>query len=113
VPFVARWPGRIKPGSVCDDTVCLNDFLATCAEIVNAKLPDNAGKDSVSILPDRATRSASEEQRELHHPGTRRRPRLDLTTWPVRRLVLTFLHLGTRMKRNTGIHQEQSSGELV
>jgi len=51
-PFVARWPGKIKPGSVCDDTVCLNDLLATCAEIVGAKLPDNAGEDSVSILPD-------------------------------------------------------------
>jgi len=52
VPFLARWPGKIKAGSVCDDTICLNDLIATCAEIVNAKLPDNAGEDSVSILPD-------------------------------------------------------------
>jgi len=50
-PFVARWPGRIRPGSVCDDTICLNDLLATCADIVGVKLPDNAGEDSVSILP--------------------------------------------------------------
>jgi arylsulfatase A-like enzyme len=50
-PFLARWPGKIKPGSVCDDTICLNDLLATCAEIVGAKLPDGAGEDSVSILP--------------------------------------------------------------
>jgi arylsulfatase A len=52
VPFLARWPGKIKAGSVCDDTICLNDLMATCAEIVNTKLPDNAGEDSVSILPD-------------------------------------------------------------
>ena len=51
-PFVARWPGKIKAGTVCDDTICLNDLMATCAEIVGAKLPDNAGEDSVSILPD-------------------------------------------------------------
>ena len=51
-PFLARWPGKIKAGSVCDDTICLNDIMATCAEIVGAKLPDNAGEDSVSILPD-------------------------------------------------------------
>ena len=51
VPFLARWPGRIKPGSVSDQTICLNDFMATCADIVGAKLPDNAGEDSVSILP--------------------------------------------------------------
>jgi len=51
-PFIAYWPGKIKPGSVCDDTICLNDLLATCADIIGTKLPDNAGEDSVSILPD-------------------------------------------------------------
>jgi len=51
-PFLARWPGRIEAGSVCDDTICLNDLMATCAEIVGATLPDDAAEDSVSILPD-------------------------------------------------------------
>jgi len=50
-PFVARWPGKIKPATVCDDTICLNDIMATCAEIVGETLPDGAGEDSVSILP--------------------------------------------------------------
>jgi len=52
MPFIARWPGRIKAGAVCDDIICLNDLMATCADIVGAKIPDNAGEDSVSILPD-------------------------------------------------------------
>jgi len=51
IPFVARWPGRIAPGSVCDQTICLTDLLATVAEIVGERLPDDAGEDSVSILP--------------------------------------------------------------
>ncbi len=51
-PFLARWPGKIKAGSVCEDTICLNDLMATCAEIIGAKMPDNAGEDSVSILSD-------------------------------------------------------------
>jgi arylsulfatase A-like enzyme len=51
VPFIARWPGKIKPGSVSDQTVCHNDLMATCADILGTKLPDNAGEDSVSILP--------------------------------------------------------------
>jgi len=51
-PFIARWPGKVKAGSVCDDTICLNDLMATCSEIVGTKLPDNAGEDSISILPD-------------------------------------------------------------
>jgi arylsulfatase A-like enzyme len=52
VPFVARWPGKVKPGSVNNHTICLNDLMATAAEIVGAKLPDNAGEDSVSLVPE-------------------------------------------------------------
>jgi arylsulfatase A-like enzyme len=51
VPLVARWPGKIKPGSVSHETVCLTDVMATCAAIVGAKLPTSAGEDSVNILP--------------------------------------------------------------
>ena len=50
-PFVARWPGQIKPKSVNGQTICLNDLFATCADILDAKIPDNAAEDSVSILP--------------------------------------------------------------
>lgn len=51
VPFLVRWPGRVPAGSTSDQLVSLVDLLATCAEIVGAKLPDNAGEDSVSFLP--------------------------------------------------------------
>jgi arylsulfatase A len=52
VPYVVRWPGKVKPGSTNDHTICLNDLMATAAEIVGAKLPANAGEDSVSLLPE-------------------------------------------------------------
>jgi arylsulfatase A-like enzyme len=52
IPFIARWPGKVKPGSTCADTICLTDLLATCAAIVGERLPANAGEDSVNILPD-------------------------------------------------------------
>lgn len=51
MPFVARWPGVVTPGSVSNQTICLADLMATCAEIVGAELPHNAGEDSFSILP--------------------------------------------------------------
>ncbi len=51
IPFIARWPDRIKAGTRSDQTICLTDLMATCAEIVGAKLPANAGEDSFSILP--------------------------------------------------------------
>ena len=50
-PFVARWPGKIKAGSINHDVICLNDLFATCADILGADLPADAAEDSVSILP--------------------------------------------------------------
>jgi arylsulfatase A-like enzyme len=48
---MARWPGKIKGGTRSDQTICHVDLLATCAEVIGAKLPANAGEDSFSILP--------------------------------------------------------------
>ena len=51
VPFFARWPGKINPGSESGEIICHTDLLATCAAILNKPLPDNAGEDSYNILP--------------------------------------------------------------
>jgi arylsulfatase A-like enzyme len=51
VPFIARWPGVVKPGSRCDQLVHQADFIATLADILGERLPDNAGEDSFSLLP--------------------------------------------------------------
>jgi len=64
VPLLVRWPDRIRPGSVSDQTVCLADLLATCADIVGGDLPAGAAEDSVSNLPiwdgrDEAVREAT------------------------------------------------------
>lgn len=51
IPFIINWPGNIKAGSSCDSTICLTDFMATCASILNYRLPEDAGEDSYSLLP--------------------------------------------------------------
>ena len=51
VPFIARWPGKIKPGTTCAETVCHVDLPATLAEVLKVKMPADAGVDSVSVLP--------------------------------------------------------------
>jgi arylsulfatase A-like enzyme len=69
IPFVMRWPARMQAGGRTDETICLNDLLATCADILGVDLPDDAGEDSVSNLPlwegralDRGLREAT-----VHH----------------------------------------------
>ena len=51
VPFIARWPGRIKANSRSDQVLCLTDMMATCAALTGAKIPAKDGEDSVNMLP--------------------------------------------------------------
>ncbi len=51
VPFIVRWPGVVKPGSVCTQLVAQADFLRTFADVFGSPLPDDAGEDSFSLLP--------------------------------------------------------------
>ncbi|MHC4996725.1 MAG: sulfatase family protein, partial [Planctomycetota bacterium] len=51
VPFIARWPGKIAPGSTSDQLICLTDLFATLSEITGRPLPEGAAEDSVSFLP--------------------------------------------------------------
>lgn len=69
VPFIARWPGRIKGGSVSDETICHVDLLASCAAILGHKLAPDAGEDSYNILPALTGRRLAGPIREatVHH----------------------------------------------
>ena len=49
VPFVARWPGKIKSGASSAHVAYFGDFMATFAELAGAKTP--AHVDSLSLTP--------------------------------------------------------------
>jgi len=51
MPFIVRWPGTVKAGTISKQMICFTDLLATFADICGVKLPDPAGPDSVSFLP--------------------------------------------------------------
>lgn len=51
VPFLARWPGKIKPGTRSGETIALTDMMATLGAIVGEELPPGAGPDSFNVLP--------------------------------------------------------------
>jgi arylsulfatase A-like enzyme len=50
VPFIVRWPSRVKPG-VSDALVSQVDFLASFAALTRQNLAKDAGPDSVDTLP--------------------------------------------------------------
>lgn len=68
VPFLVRWPAKVKAGSESTQLTCVTDLMATCAEILGAEIPDSAGEDSVSILPALlGTDSAPLREAVVHH----------------------------------------------
>jgi arylsulfatase A len=51
IPFIARWPGQIRPGSVSNQLGCLTDFMATAAAVTGYCLPRGVAEDSFNLLP--------------------------------------------------------------
>ncbi|EEF61581.1 arylsulfatase [Pedosphaera parvula] len=49
VPFIVRWPARVKAGSISDAPLAFWDFLPTAAEIARTSSPTNI--DGISFLP--------------------------------------------------------------
>lgn len=51
VPLIARWPGRIAPGTTSDALACLTDLYPTLAEITEQPRAEQGGEDGFSLLP--------------------------------------------------------------
>jgi arylsulfatase len=49
VPFLARWPGHIKPGTVSDLPCAAYDVLPTLCELTGARAPKDS--DGISLVP--------------------------------------------------------------
>jgi arylsulfatase A len=69
VPFVVKWPAKVKAGTKSDVTLCTTDFFATAAEIVNYDIPDNTAEDSFSFMYLLANTTSKKPVREatVHH----------------------------------------------
>ena len=50
VPFIIRWPAKVKANSKWNQPVCQTDLLATFANMLDKKLPENSGEDSDSFF---------------------------------------------------------------
>jgi arylsulfatase A-like enzyme len=70
VPMIARWPGKIKPGSVSHHISAFWDILPTCAELANATITKNI--DGISFVPTLSGHPQKEHQQlywEFHEAG--------------------------------------------
>ena len=51
VPMIAKWPGKIKPGTTSDQLISQIDMLATFTELTGQDVEQLEGKDSINMLP--------------------------------------------------------------
>jgi len=50
-PMIIKWPGVVKPGSVCNEPVTSTDFYPTMLEMAGLSLRPKQHRDGVSLVP--------------------------------------------------------------
>ena len=77
VPMIARWPGKIKAGSLNDHISAFWDFLPTCCELAGIDSPEAI--DGISMLPTLMNRKQKEHEClywEFHEQGKKKAVRM-------------------------------------
>ena len=72
VPFLVRWPGKVKAGSRCDSAITQTDFFSTAVDASGGKLPPpaEAAQDSISFMPLlRGNEKGWKRPPIIHHSG--------------------------------------------
>lgn len=63
VPYLVRWPGRVKAGNVSDHLLCFQDVMPTLAELTDTTCPET---DGVSFLPTLLDEKGQETHQTLY-----------------------------------------------
>ena len=50
VPFIVKWPGKIKAGTTSDQLIMNNDLFATFAKITDQSIANDQARDSINVL---------------------------------------------------------------
>lgn len=84
VPFVVRWPGKVKAGSSSDQLLSFVDLHATLADLVGATLPDSAvdGKSFAGVWQGTSSRVVRTELVSFQTPIVLRTGKWKLITRP-------------------------------
>jgi len=70
VPFIVRWPGKVPAGRTSDELICSTDVMATCAAVLKYQLPEDAGVDSINLLPHLTGKSDSSTRNHVILDGS-------------------------------------------
>ncbi|WP_199271686.1 arylsulfatase [Paraglaciecola sp. L3A3] len=83
VPFIAVWPGKIKPGTTNDTMVNGTDIVATIASLLDVKLTKEQAKDSWNLLPALVGKPYQERKLIMQQAGSKSELMLREGDWKV------------------------------
>jgi len=71
VPWIARWPGTVKPGTTCETPAIHVDIYPTLLEVAGVKTPSEQPLDGESLVPLLRDNKASLKREAIyqHFPG--------------------------------------------
>jgi arylsulfatase len=72
VPCIMRWPGKIKPDTVCEKMASTLDILPTFAKIAGAPLPEKNPRDVFYFYSGKALQAVRQGRWKLHFPHSYR-----------------------------------------
>lgn len=71
VPFIAKWPGKIAPGTTSDLQIGFWDILPTFAEVAGTKVPEGVDIDGISFLPTLLSKGNQKKHKYLYWEYTK------------------------------------------
>jgi arylsulfatase len=84
VPYIARWPGRIKAGSTSNHISAFWDFLPTCCELIGEDPPKDI--DGISMLPTLFGRDQQQRKHDYLYWELRGQQAIRMGKWKALRL---------------------------
>ncbi len=84
VPYIARWPGRIKAGSTSEHVSAFWDFMPTCCELIGIEPP--ADIDGISMLPTLLGQPARQKEHEYLYWELNGQQAIRMSKWKALRL---------------------------
>ncbi len=81
VPFIARWPGRIPPGTVSDEFCSTLDLFPTFLGIAGARPPKGVALDGYDMLPVLTEGAASQRTEQFWELRANRAARVGKWKW--------------------------------
>ncbi|MDD7984856.1 sulfatase-like hydrolase/transferase [Lentisphaera marina] len=69
VPFLVRWPAKVKGQTTSDSTICTTDFFATAADAsqLTSSIKDTIAEDSFSFYADLTQTGKTKRSFTIHH----------------------------------------------